>query len=154
MAAYDFEIFHRAGKLNPADAPSRRPNYEGASPLNTKLLPTLQNKLTLWTSGELSQYSKEVVAGMIPIFQIVGVQVVIPRKEVQAIPETAYEDSQRPIKTLIRDLQDHDNWVKSFRNKAAPSGRRRTRSQKWELDSKGLLKHKGRLYIPRDEALR
>ena len=47
LAAYDFEIFHRAGKLNPADAPSRRLDYKGASPLNTKLLLTLQNKLAL-----------------------------------------------------------------------------------------------------------
>ncbi len=155
LATFDFEIFHRAGKLNPADAPSRRPDYEGTSPLNTKLLPTLQNKLALWTSGELSERGQEVATAMAPAFQIAGIQVVIPRKEVQAIPETAYDDSQRPMKTLLRDLQAHDNWVKSFQTEAsAPSKRRHTRSQKWMFDPEGLLRHEGRLYVPGDPALR
>lgn len=155
LAAYDFEIFHRAGKLNPADPPSRRPDYEGASPLNTKLLPTLQNKLALWTSGVLSQSDREVAAAMAPAFRIAGVQVVIPRKEVQNVPETAYDDPQRPMKTLIRELQAHDDWVESFRvSENASTGRRRTRSQAWALDSEGLLRHSSRLYIPGDEALR
>ena len=47
LVAYDFEIFHRAGKLNPTNAPSRRSDYEDLSPLNIKLLSTLQNKLAL-----------------------------------------------------------------------------------------------------------
>ena len=47
LASYDFEVFHRQGKTNPADPPSRRPDYEGVSPLNTTLFPTLQNKLAL-----------------------------------------------------------------------------------------------------------
>ena len=47
LAAYDFEIFHRPDKTNPTDGSSRRSDYEGTSPLNTRLLPTLQNKLAL-----------------------------------------------------------------------------------------------------------
>ena len=47
LAAYDFEIFHRAGKLNPADAPSRRPDYQGEAPDRITMLPTLRNKLGL-----------------------------------------------------------------------------------------------------------
>ena len=155
LAAYDFEIFHRAGKLNPADAPSRRPDYEGSSPLNTKLLPTLQNKLALWTSGELSQKGEEVVAAMAPALRIAGVQVVIPRREAKAVPETAYGDPQRPMKTLIRELQSHDDWVSSFRVGAdAPTERRRTRSQAWIFNSEGLLQHNDRIYVPGDSALR
>ena len=53
LVAYDFEIFHRAGKTNPKDGPLRRPDYEQDSPMNTKLLPTLQNKLAL-SSGKKS----------------------------------------------------------------------------------------------------
>ena len=41
LVVYDFEIFHRAGKLNSADASSRRLDYEDLSPLNIKLLSTL-----------------------------------------------------------------------------------------------------------------
>lgn len=155
LVAYDFEIFHRAGKLNPADAPSRRPDYEGPSPLNIKLLSTLQNKLTLWISDELSQRGEEVMAAMAPALRIAGVQVVIPRREVNAVPETAYDDSQRLMKTLIRELQSHDDWVSSFRVDAdAPTERRRTRSQAWTFNSEGLLQHNDRLYVPGDSALR
>ena len=41
LAAYDFEMIYRTGKTNPADLLSRRLDYEGVSPLNTILLPTL-----------------------------------------------------------------------------------------------------------------
>lgn len=151
LAAYDFEIFHRPGKSNPADAPSRRPDYEGSSPLNTKLLPTLQNKLALWKTEE-SQIRKDIIAAMAPALNLAGVKVVIPRKEVQDVPETAYEVPQRPMKLLIQELQRHDDWVKSFAD--ASSNRRRTRSQAWTFNAEGLLTHHNRLYVPRDEALR
>ena len=47
LAAVDFDIFHRPGKTNPADPPSRRPDYEGVSPQAKTMLPTLQRKLDL-----------------------------------------------------------------------------------------------------------
>jgi hypothetical protein len=49
LSELDFDILHRPGKKNPADAPSRRPDYEdSAEEINMyarMLLPTLQNKL-------------------------------------------------------------------------------------------------------------
>ena len=155
LAAFDFEIFHRAGKLNPADAPSRRPDYEGAPPLNTTLLPTLQNKLALWTGAEPSEEGKKVLVGMAPALRIAGVSVVIPRNEVRAIPETAYDEPQRPTKSVIRELQAHDDWVSSFRvMEGEPAVRRRKRNQAWALDNEGLLRYEDRLYVPGDIALR
>ena len=51
LAAYDFTILHRPGKTNPADGPSRRPDYmEQANRSLNGLLPTLQAKLTLLES--------------------------------------------------------------------------------------------------------
>jgi transposase InsO family protein len=47
LAAFDFYIKHRAGKLNPADAPSRRPDYAEAEVAVNNMLPTLQKKLGL-----------------------------------------------------------------------------------------------------------
>ena len=46
LAAYDFVIMHRSGKTNPADAPSRRPDYQSINTEVTRLLPTLQKKLS------------------------------------------------------------------------------------------------------------
>lgn len=44
LAAYDFQIMYRKGSANPADGPSRRPDYvEG--PTDNTWLPTFQNKL-------------------------------------------------------------------------------------------------------------
>ena len=45
LAAFDFTISHQAGRRNPADAPSRRPDYEEANAMLAGLLPTLQKKL-------------------------------------------------------------------------------------------------------------
>ena len=50
LAPYDFTIHYRKGALNPADGPSRRPDYvderppEDESPV-ARLMPTLSNKL-------------------------------------------------------------------------------------------------------------
>ena len=45
LAAYDFEIKYRAGSKNPADGPSRRPDYMKDQPVDDISLPTLQTKL-------------------------------------------------------------------------------------------------------------
>lgn len=47
LSAVDFTITHRPGSTNPADGPSRRPDYDEGSASSTLLLPTLQNKLLL-----------------------------------------------------------------------------------------------------------
>jgi hypothetical protein len=45
LSAYDFTISYRTGKTNPADGPSRRPDYEIGKGVENIMLPTLQNKL-------------------------------------------------------------------------------------------------------------
>ena len=54
LARFDFEIEYKPGENNPADGPSRRPDYakgfktgEGKQIIDI-LLPTLQNKLRVW----------------------------------------------------------------------------------------------------------
>lgn len=55
LARFDFEIEYKPGASNPADAPSRRPDYADgfqmgeAKSLRNVMLPTLQNKLRVWT---------------------------------------------------------------------------------------------------------
>ena len=50
LASFDFVIEHQAGKTNLADAPSRRSNYACDEHAPSHLLPTLQNKLAVWSS--------------------------------------------------------------------------------------------------------
>src|SRR5437016_2964387 len=45
LAAFDFEIQYRKGSTNPADGPSRRPDYEPPEGESKLLLPMLQLKL-------------------------------------------------------------------------------------------------------------
>ena len=47
LSMFDFFITHRPVKTNPADAPSRRPEYWGENESLSRLLPTLQHKLTI-----------------------------------------------------------------------------------------------------------
>ena len=155
LAAYDFEMTHRAGNANPADPPSRRPDYEGASPLNTKLLPTLQNKLALWSIEDARMRERADKAALPHKWPVAGIQVVLPRKTVRDLEEGPYTDTRRPLKSLISDLQYYDKWVKKCRGDgAASAGRQRFLSQDWSFDNENLLRYKGRLYIPEDNALR
>lgn len=45
LSAFDFNIEHRPGTTNPADAPSRRPDYDTGDEPGITLLPTLREKL-------------------------------------------------------------------------------------------------------------
>ena len=191
LAAFDFEIFHRPGKTNPADGPSRRPDYEGTSPDKTTLLPTLQNKLALSNTGDLSppvsqsrregsddlnsrltpvltpdavgavsggtpsqSIREQLQISLAPMFQLAGVSVVIPRRDVRALPEEAYGEPMRSMKSLIQELQAADTWAKEFRAKESAMPHRRRTSKAWSVDPEGLVRHNGRLYVPGDEAVR
>lgn len=57
LTPYDFVIKHRAGKTNPADAPSRRPEYEGEEPPTRDLIPALRGRME---SNPAGAPSKEV----------------------------------------------------------------------------------------------
>jgi transposase InsO family protein len=60
LAPYDFTIHYRKGKLNPADGPSRRPDYvdeEGPDTVVSRLMPTLANKLATASRGADEQVS-------------------------------------------------------------------------------------------------
>ena len=92
---------------------------------------------------------------MSPAFRIAGIQVVIPRKDVRDVPETAYKEPQWLMKTLIQDLQAHSEWVRSFHNDVdLPSSHQKKWNKAWTLDSERLLRNNSHLFVPKDEALR
>ena len=146
---------HRAGKTNPADAPSRRPDYKGPSPFNTTLLPTLQAKLALWSEEDSKPYMRPDDGMIQPKYLVANIQVVIPRKTAKELAEGPYEEPQRPLKQVIRELQALDEWVVKFKaDTDTTAGRRRSVHVGWSLDEDDLLRYKGLLYVPNDSALR
>ena len=69
LAPYDFTIFYRKGSLNPADGPSRRPDYltdrEVVEETSVgKLMPTLSNKLA--GTAALRACERDQVKGVSP----------------------------------------------------------------------------------------
>ena len=150
LANYDFEILHRAGKTNPADPPSRRPDYDGDSPLQTKLLPTLQRKLALWEGQSCHVDELDAVKH---VMSVADVQVIVPRKQVAEIVESAYDESQRPMKSLLHDLQSKDKRVQDVIQQT-PSGKRLLASKAWSFDKDGLLRYGKAIYVPDGGAVR
>jgi transposase InsO family protein len=61
LASFDFEIEHRTGRTNPADAPSRRPDYASVEDTSSGLIPTLQSKLKLWGDGNIDDASNPLI---------------------------------------------------------------------------------------------
>jgi len=55
LSAFDFNIEYRPGSKNPADAPSRRPDYMDSVEEDTTTLPTLQEKLRRGYFGKQEQ---------------------------------------------------------------------------------------------------
>jgi hypothetical protein len=55
LAWFDFEVEYKPGPKNPADSPSRRPDFAQGlqvreqQALRDAILPTLQQKLQIWT---------------------------------------------------------------------------------------------------------
>ena len=128
LNAIDFDTFHRAGKLNPADGPSRKLDCDLGPSSDNELLLTLQNKLKLnaYVGKPADGTDPQVVVAIRTRLVIAGVKVVISRREVRMLPDTPYEDTPRPMGTLIKELQGHDEWTnKLTKNLTAPEGRRR-----------------------------
>lgn len=66
LSAFDFNITHRPGSTNPADAPSRRRDFAGAARAQD-LLPTLQKKLALISQIEIENSQRIILAGLISV---------------------------------------------------------------------------------------
>jgi hypothetical protein len=164
LAQFDFEVEHRSGKTNPADAPSRRPDYEDSSPIRPHLLPSLQAKLALWheesgaqdpcavcsvgvahghrhrhTRGLQARKEKPpfhpfAIAGASSMLRVAAVAV--------TTAEEPYSQPSAPVTDAIRRLQGEAEELKEPR-------------ESWFLKKKnGLWFKEEALYVPPDHALR
>lgn len=172
LAAFDFIIEYKPGKLNPSDGPSRRPDFfeGGEEESSIGLLPTLQRKLHLNaltmdsepllrsqldnirrnTSDvfthklELGEPDKDVNFGALPRLFLAAV----------AAGDNAFGEPASELIGVIRTLQQRDAFVqkqaRSLLEKPADSA---ILPSSWNL-SEGLLYYRNAVYIPEDVALR
>lgn len=132
LAAFDFTIEHRPSKGNPADAPSRRPDYVPEAQDLSNLLPTLQAKLQTWNGRGVDdplvrriRATGEQALGSVhsPIEGALPIR--LPRAAAIAMlsAEDVYQTPSQGALELIRVLQKTDRFSQ---NCLSPTGRNRS----------------------------
>ena len=119
LARFDFEIEYKPGENNPADGPSRRPDYakgfktgDGKQMIDI-LLPTLQNKLRVWAARAPTApctESQAVQTPSAPCGAPAGTRTVAdegPNMPEQDVPDTSSEPGDTP--PLIAELSSQTN---------------------------------------------
>lgn len=170
LSGYDFCIKHQPGKRNPADAPSRRPDYEGDD-LAEKLewLPTLKSKMAKAEAVhakfvkrrlpmkrdfvKVNSLSSDWRNGGEEVPDWLGRSQMLPLRVARATAvkeRTSDPQPSAPMRDLVMDLQRNDEWTQAIveRLKSKRHGRV---SEAWALGSNGELFHKGRLFVPAEE---
>ncbi|KAF5230292.1 hypothetical protein FAUST_9880 [Fusarium austroamericanum] len=175
LTPYDFIIKHRPGKTNPADPPSRRPEYEGETPEYQELLPGLESKLAQVQAITRAQWN-------IPGKPREGtVNTTKPRgetldpgewdkwsQEKLNHPRSHTRDAVRQglsgesvyteqvtgsLLDMIGGLQQADTDTQE-RIIAITTEELPRKNLEWTVGTDGLLRFKNRLFIPKDPALR
>ena len=167
LAAYDFEIEYRPGRLNPADAPSRRKDYEPAQKwLDAGLLPTLQRKLggREDSRGDVDPLSSEDALTE----KSRGPELLSLRTLAReaASTETPCGTTSHPLRDAILQAQTRDAYASRIRDSLLSEGGKKEsehtvddeetsgdQSDRWRVDG-GLLWHGEAIYVPPDAALR
>jgi hypothetical protein len=171
LGGFDFEIKHQPGKINPADGPSRRADYEQENPSLTQLLPTLKNKLLAreehsgarGSTPELSSVSacETHVANICRTEKVstagaMGCTPCVPRSLARVLvssePVTVQSEA---LLDELRKLQQRDAFAQRriAASKTAESTGSNREAQVWRVDNE-VLRYKGRLYVPDEPALR
>jgi len=169
--------FQKAGKRNPADAPSRRPDYAGDE-LAERLewLPVLKNKIARAQSVRakfMARYLPEDPGvprrKFVRVFQLssdtrnggeeapsswLGRGPILPRKRVKAVARKERvldPHPSAPLRDLVLELQETDEWTQRVIEKLK-SKRLGRDSECWAQGERGELLHKGRLFVPAEES--
>jgi transposase InsO family protein len=163
LAVFDFSITHRPGKTNPADGPSRRPDYlvEGeASEVQSqeRLLRQLQEKLALNEeepheplrgTQELGRTGKDPPK----------ILAIARRRKKPPQTRTKPGRTQRESLESIWDLlakagAEDEGYASTVLELSKPKRDRPDWTEHWRLDEEGLLRHRERYYVPSAARLR
>jgi transposase InsO family protein len=164
LAAYDFQIEYKPGHLNPADAPSRRWDYEPESKeTNSGLLPTLQRKLAGTGDGRVdagAQASEGLVRGQEGP-ELLSLRVL---SREAGNKDGAVETLSPTLRQLILQAQFGDARASRLRDECSSRGGLEDRRSgdpegdgaptgRWRVDG-GLLLHGEAVYVPSIAAIR
>jgi len=154
LAAFHFTIVHRPGRTNPADGPSRRPDYEsgedaaGSASSDERLLVELQRKLQLTDadSSEERAVTPEGARGP-QIGVVVGTtRAVAPGQPMLPTDQTG---PPHPVRDAIREGMLGDKHADLAREALSMSEDTRPQwADRWSTGSDDTLLHEGRLYVP------
>lgn len=158
LAAFDFVIEHRSGSSNPADAPSRRPDYDCEERAPSHLLPTLQEKLAFWDKNEdlkplvARVQAHEVLAENASEKPALHMGVASIRRIVNSAArhEDPFENPDRDLAAVLEALQkQHRGEIDALVKRSRDAG------DLLSWAKMGGLWYRGQaLYVPEDSAMR
>ncbi len=183
LAAFDFHIEYRRGKLNPANAPSRRPDImkpDGSEENNDYFLPTLRNKLRnqecqpelLGNEGVPAAVKLAALTTQLNDTVIADTRAMCSNEKVLARPrrildtassrllvhqvmesERSYLKMSEPMTAWLLKLQQRDAFVANEKWRQRFASRKDELS-KWSMGDDGLLRRGLAVYVPNDSATR
>ena len=127
LAEFDFVIEYRAGKTNPADGPSRRPDHRGSEPNRCvpeeeeeSCLPTLHNKLRVMGLAQLNFVytagrESERIANLTHNGTAERSECVNPKRDTRETELRHLRTGQLPGLRLSRHYMQ-ESWAKNHRN--------------------------------------
>jgi len=174
LAGFDFTIKHQAGKRNPADGPSRRPDYyDEDSSSQMCWLPTIQNKMD---NAEKNRQRDAVDSGMKPpsvsgsrIFvysedpedaELVedGLpQPTMMRKDAEAsarLEGIFIPNPSQPLIEVVKNLQQNDSTTQKIKERLTNSRRSARDTVTWHLGLAGELLYQEKLFVPEEQAIK
>lgn len=169
LAAFDFVILHQPGLKNPADAPSRRPDYardallHQVDPYQQKLFGKLRTSMKQGPFADDDPEAPLMAAALMQgqecqaVGDIDSPELLSTRARAkQALAgETALNaTSTASMVEYIREVQGQDPQLQQINHKIeAIGGAGRLGGTPWSRSEEGLLRFDGRVFIPREPAL-
>ncbi|KAF7116923.1 hypothetical protein CNMCM5793_005553 [Aspergillus hiratsukae] len=168
LAAYDFKIEYKPGHLNPADAPSRRWDYEpahGHEEYAVGPLPTLQRKLGGSRNGQVEGDPKPSEDDLVVGSRGPELLALRTLAREAASNEVACDPPSLSLRDAILEAQKRDAFSCRLRARYESEARKEgesewdgalaghARKDRWHVDS-GMLWHGEAIYVPPVAALR
>ena len=89
------------------------------------------------------------------VYQLADIQIVVLKKKVKNLSETAYEEFARFMKCFIKKFQNKDSFVQQFKSRNVKfANNHRERANDWTINLENLIKHENKLYVLEDSIIK